>query len=175
MSGVPQLFTENDVHAGYPVDMNDECLAQTYIHATSVGDHTGALYAPTLFHGSRILAEVLQQNCAIVSTHELALPQMRLLESKLTQWYTDLPPDLRVSVIQGKLPDTFTGGRAYCLVSLSYHQYKLFLTSPRPLRTITLSSSFIALDLTVSPNLTPRRLYFQSVLLAGALFKLLNT
>src|SRR5690606_32538908 len=89
--GLPKLLKEDDIHAEYPVDTDDEYVTEKGFQPTLPGEFTRLSSALALFRASRILAKVLENVYPAAATHELSLQQLTALDSELTQWYEDLP------------------------------------------------------------------------------------
>ena len=73
MLGLPKLLKEEDVHAEYPSDTDDEYVTEKGFQPTLPGEYTRLSSALALFRLSRILAQVLEKGYPAASTHELSL------------------------------------------------------------------------------------------------------
>lgn len=115
--GLPKLLHEEDVHAEYPADTDDEYVTEKGFQPTLPGEYTRISSALALFRASRILARVLEKNYRAASVHELSLQQMSALETELDEWYDELPAHLRLNFTQDKPATDVTGSRSPLLVS----------------------------------------------------------
>ena len=114
--GLPKLLKEDDIHAEYPVDTDDEYVTEKGFQPTLPGEFTRLSSALALFRATRILAKVLENVYPAAATHELSLQQLATLDSELTQWYEDLPDHLRLNFAQDKPSTDVTGSRSPLLV-----------------------------------------------------------
>jgi hypothetical protein len=115
--GLPKLLKDEDVHAEYPSDTDDEYVTEKGFQPTLPGEYTRLSSALALFRGARILARVLEKNYPAATSHELSLQQMGALESELDEWHDSLPPHLRLTFKQDKPSTEVTGSRSPLLVS----------------------------------------------------------
>lgn len=115
--GLPRLFKEEDVHAEYPADTDDEYVTERGFQPTLPGEYTKISSALALFRASRILSKVLDQNYPAAATHDLSLQSIMSLESEITEWSDNLPPHLKLTFVQDKPSTDVTGSRSALLVS----------------------------------------------------------
>jgi len=107
---------EDDIHAEYPSDTDDEYVTEKGFQPTLPGEHTRISSALALFRLSRILARILEKNYPASSSHELSLQQMGALDSELREWDEALPPHLKLNFVQDKPSTDVTGSRSPILV-----------------------------------------------------------
>jgi hypothetical protein len=115
--GLPKLLREEDVHAEYPADTDDEYVTEKGFQPTLPGECTRLSGALALFRAARILAQVLEQIYPAATPHELSLRQMVALASDLDAWCEELPSHLRLNFAQDKPSTDVTGSRSPLLVS----------------------------------------------------------
>jgi hypothetical protein len=116
--GLPKLLKEDDIHAEYPSDTDDEYVTEKGFQPSLPGEHTRLSSALALFKGTRILAKVLERNYPAATSHELSLQQMGALEAELDDWCENLPQHLKLTFRQDKPSTDVTGSRSPLLVSL---------------------------------------------------------
>jgi hypothetical protein len=114
--GLPKLLKEEDIHAEYPSDTDDEYVTEKGFQPTLPGEHTRISSALALFRLSRILAQVLERNYPAATTHELSLQQMSSLDAELQEWDEALPTHLKLNFVQDKPSTDVTGSRSPILV-----------------------------------------------------------
>ncbi len=114
--GLPKLLKEDDVHAEYPSDTDDEYVTEKGFQPTLPGEYTRLSSALALFRAARILAKVLEKNYPAATSHEMSLQQMSTLETDLDEWYDNLPAHLRLTFKQDKPSTDITGSRSPLLV-----------------------------------------------------------
>lgn len=116
--GLPKLLKDDDIHAEYPSDTDDEYVTEKGFQPCLPGEHTRLSSALALFKGTRILAKVLERNYPAATSHELSLQQMAALEAELDDWCDNLPQHLKLTFRQDKPSTDVTGSRSPLLVSL---------------------------------------------------------
>ncbi|KAI0182464.1 fungal-specific transcription factor domain-containing protein [Xylaria flabelliformis] len=119
--GLPKLMREDDIHAEYPLDMDDEYVTEKGFQPTLPGEHTRISSALALFRLSRILAQVLEKNYPAAASHDLSLQQMSLLDAELQAWDESLPTHLKLNFVQDKPSTDITGSRSPILALAYYH------------------------------------------------------
>jgi hypothetical protein len=97
------LLKEEDIHAEYPSDTDDE-------YVTEKG------FQLALFRASRILSKVLDQNYPAAASHELSLQAIIALDAELGEWSENLPTHLKLTFVQDKPSTDITGSRSALLV-----------------------------------------------------------
>lgn len=107
---------EEDIHAEYPSDTDDEYVTEKGFQPTLPGEHTRISSALALFRLSRILAHVLEKNYPAAASHELSLQQMSILDAELRAWDESLPTHLKLNFVQDKPSTDITGSRSPILV-----------------------------------------------------------
>jgi hypothetical protein len=120
--GLPKLLKEDDIHAEYPSDTDDEYVTEKGFQPTLPGEYTKISSALALFRASRILSKVLEQNYPAAATHDLSLQSFETLETELNEWSDKLPQHLKLTFVQDKPSTDITGSRSallVCLVPLS--------------------------------------------------------
>ncbi|TRX95275.1 hypothetical protein FHL15_003967 [Xylaria flabelliformis] len=123
--GLPKLMREDDIHAEYPLDMDDEYVTEKGFQPTLPGEHTRISSALALFRLSRILAHVLEKNYPAAASHDLSLQQMSLLDAELQAWDESLPAHLKLNFVQDKPSTDITGSRSPILSLELKHDSKL--------------------------------------------------
>ena len=114
--GLPKLLNEDDIHAEYPSDIDDENISERGFQSTLPGESTRLSSALALFRVSRILSKVLDQNYPAASTHDLSLHRMTVLNDELDAWLDSLAPHLRLHFVQDKPSTNVVGSRSPLLV-----------------------------------------------------------
>jgi hypothetical protein len=114
--GLPKLLKEDDIHAEYPSDTDDEYVTEKGFQPTLPGEFTKISSALALFRVSRILSKVLEQNYPAAATHDLSLQSFDTLETELNQWSDNLPQHLKLTFVQDKPSTDVTGSRSALLV-----------------------------------------------------------
>lgn len=127
--GLPKLLKEDDIHAEYPSDMDDEYVTEKGFQPTLPGEYTRLSSALALFRASRILAKVLEKNYPAATTHELSLQQMSVLEAELDDWSEKLPQHLKLNFVADKPSTDVTGSRSP-LLALAYYYIKTLIYRP---------------------------------------------
>ncbi len=117
MLGLPKLLREEDVHAEYPSDTDDEYVTEKGFQPTLPGEYTRLSSALSLFRLSRILAQVLERVYPATSTYELSLQLLSSLDNELSDWSENLPTHLKLTFSQDKPSTDVTGSRSPVLVS----------------------------------------------------------
>lgn len=115
--GLPKLLKEEDIHAEFPSDTDDEYVTEKGFQPSLPGEATRLSSALALFRGSRILAKVLEKIYPSASSHELSLQQMSAIGAELDEWYEKLPQHLKLNFKQDKPSTDVTGSRSPILVS----------------------------------------------------------
>jgi hypothetical protein len=116
MLGLPKLLKEEDIHAEFPSDTDDEYVTEKGFQPTLPGEHTRLSSALALFRIARILAQVLETVYPAATSHELSLQQMAALDAQLLEWNESLPTHLKLNFVQGKPSTDVTGSRSPVLV-----------------------------------------------------------
>ncbi|TGJ78797.1 hypothetical protein E0Z10_g9963 [Xylaria hypoxylon] len=119
--GLPKLLKEEDIHAEYPSDTDDEYVTEKGFQPTLPGEHTRISSALALFRLSRILANVLEKIYPAATSHELSLQQMSLLDAELRAWDEALPTHLKLNFVQDKPSTDVTGSRSPILALAHYY------------------------------------------------------
>lgn len=119
--GLPKLLKEEDVHAEYPSDTDDEYVTERGFQPTLPGEYTKISSALALFRASRILSKVLDQNYPAAATHDLSLQSIMSLEAEIKEWSDNLPQHLKLTFVQDKPSTDVTGSRSALLVSHCQH------------------------------------------------------
>lgn len=117
MLGLPKLLREEDVHAEYPSDTDDEYVTEKGFQPTLPGEYTRLSSALALFRLSRILAQVLERVYPAASTHELSLQLLSSIDADLSEWSENLPTHLKLNFVQDKPSTDITSSRSPVLVS----------------------------------------------------------
>lgn len=121
--GLPKLLNENDVHAEYPADIDDENVSERGFQSTLPGEFTRLSGALALFRVTRIMSKVLEENYPAASSHDLSLQKIGDLNDELDLWLGSLAPHLRLHFVQDKPSTSVVGSRSPLLV---------YCTTPRP-------------------------------------------
>jgi len=129
MLGLPKLLKDEDVHAEYPADIDDEYVTEKGFQPSLPGEHTRLSSALALFRGSRILAKVLEKIYPSATSHDLSLQQMSALGAELDDWNDQLPQHLRLTFKQDKPSTDITGSRSP-LLALAYYYIKVLIYRP---------------------------------------------
>lgn len=114
--GLPQLLKNDDIHAEFPSDTDDEYVTEQGFQPTLPGESTKISSALALFRVSLILSKVLEQNYPAATSHELSLHGINALDSDLTKWWDNLPKHLKLTFVQDKPSTDVTGSRSAILV-----------------------------------------------------------
>ncbi|KAI0164243.1 fungal-specific transcription factor domain-containing protein [Hypoxylon sp. FL1284] len=129
MLGLPKLLKEDDIHAEYPSDTDDEYVTEKGFQPTLPGEYTRLSSALALFRVSRILANVLEKIYPAATTYELSLQHMTALDADLSGWYDNLPAHLRLNFVQDKPSTDITGSRSPIL-ALAYYYIRGLIHRP---------------------------------------------
>ncbi|KAI4863868.1 fungal-specific transcription factor domain-containing protein [Hypoxylon rubiginosum] len=129
MLGLPKLLREEDVHAEYPSDTDDEYVTEKGFQPTLPGEYTRLSSALALFRVSRILANVLEKIYPAATSYELSLQQISGLDADLSEWYDNLPTHLRLNFVQDKPSTDITGSRSPIL-ALAYYYVRGLIHRP---------------------------------------------
>ncbi|KAI2473200.1 fungal-specific transcription factor domain-containing protein [Annulohypoxylon bovei var. microspora] len=129
MLGLPKLLKEDDIHAEYPSDTDDEYVTEKGFQPTLPGEYTRLSSALALFRVSRILANVLEKLYPAATSYELSLQQISALDADLSDWYENLPTHLRLNFVQDKPSTDITGSRSPIL-SLAYYYVRGLIHRP---------------------------------------------
>ncbi|KAK4122409.1 hypothetical protein N657DRAFT_657231 [Parathielavia appendiculata] len=127
--GLPKLLKEEDVHAEFPSDTDDEYVTEKGFQPSLPGEATRLSNALALFRGSRILAKVLEKIYPSATSHELSLQQMSALAVELDDWYEKLPQHLKLTFKQDKPSTDITGSRSPIL-ALAYYYTRTLIYRP---------------------------------------------
>ncbi|KAK3325880.1 fungal-specific transcription factor domain-containing protein [Apodospora peruviana] len=127
--GLPKMLKEDDIHAEYPSDTDDEYVTEKGFQPSLPGEHTRLSSALALFRGSRILAKVLERIYPAATSHELSLQQMSVLGAELDEWSENLPHHLKLTFKQDKPSTDVTGSRSP-LLSLAYYYIRALIYRP---------------------------------------------
>ncbi|KJR82197.1 acetate regulatory DNA binding protein FacB [Sporothrix schenckii 1099-18] len=127
--GLPRQLNDDDIHAEYPADTDDEYVTEKGFQPTLPGESTRLSAALALFRVAKILAKILDTNYPAASTHELSLQKMASLESELTEWRDALPAHLTLTFRQEKPSTDVTGNRSP-LLSLTYYYIRTLIWRP---------------------------------------------
>lgn len=123
MLGLPKLLKEDDIHAEYPSDTDDEYVTEKGFQPTLPGEYTRLSSALALFRVSRILSNVLEKIYPAATSYELSLQQITALDADLSEWYENLPAHLRLNFVQDKPSTDITGSRSPILVCSYYWKF----------------------------------------------------
>ena len=118
---MPVLIREADVHTEYPADVDDENVTEKGFLPTLPGESTRLSSSLALFHLSRLLTKVLEQNYPSANSYDLSLSNIHVLADELDAWLRDLPPHLRLQFVQDKPSTNVISSRSPLLVSLSLY------------------------------------------------------
>ncbi|KAI1662563.1 fungal-specific transcription factor domain-containing protein [Daldinia decipiens] len=129
MLGLPKLLKEDDIHAEYPSDTDDEYVTEKGFQPTLPGEYTRLSSALALFRVSRILANVLEKIYPAATSYELSLQQISALDADLSDWYENLPAHLRLNFAQDKPSTDITGSRSPIL-ALAYYYVRGLIHRP---------------------------------------------
>ncbi|OTB09054.1 hypothetical protein M426DRAFT_51307 [Hypoxylon sp. CI-4A] len=129
MLGLPKLLKEDDIHAEYPSDTDDEYVTEKGFQPTLPGEYTRLSSALALFRVSRILANVLEKIYPAATSYDLSLQQITALDADLSDWYDNLPTHLRLNFAQDKPSTDITGSRSPIL-ALAYYYVKGLIHRP---------------------------------------------
>lgn len=127
--GLPKILKDDDIHAEYPSDTDDEYVTEKGFQPSLPGEHTRISSALALFRASRILGKVLDKIYPAAASHELSLQQMAALESELNDWSDNLPQHLKLTFKQDKPSTDVTGSRSP-LLSLAYYYTRTLIYRP---------------------------------------------
>jgi len=116
--GLPKLLKEDDIHAEYPCDCDDEYVTEKGFQPTLPGESTKISSALALFRVSRTLSKVLEQNYPAAAAHDLSLQSLTALEKELNEWSENLPVHLKLTFVQDKPSTDMTGSRSALLVRI---------------------------------------------------------
>ncbi len=100
--GLPKLLRDDDIHAEYPADTDDEYVTEKGFQPTLPGEYTKLSSALALFRVARILGKVLERVYPAASSHELSLQQLSALEAELDDWSDALSQHLKLNFKQDK-------------------------------------------------------------------------
>ncbi|KAL2263458.1 hypothetical protein VTK26DRAFT_6665 [Humicola hyalothermophila] len=127
--GLPKLLKEEDVHAEFPSDTDDEYVTEKGFQPCLPGEATRLSSALALFRACRILGKVLERIYPSATSHELSLQQMSALGSELDEWYENLPKHLKLTFKQDKPSTDVTGSRSPIL-ALAYYYIRTLIFRP---------------------------------------------
>ncbi|KAI9803081.1 MAG: hypothetical protein M1833_001151 [Piccolia ochrophora] len=117
--GLPKLLKDDDVHAEYPTDADDEYVTEKGFLPTLPGETSRMSSALALFRISRILSNVLEKNYPVAASHELSLQGLSDLQDDLDSWSKGLGDHLKLRFVQDKPATNVTGSRAPILSASS--------------------------------------------------------
>lgn len=120
---------EEDIHAEYPSDTDDEYVTEKGFQPTLPGEYTKLSSALALFRLSRVLGKVLEKNYPAATSHELSLQQMYSMAAELDEWQEDLPSHLKLNFVQDKPSTDVTGSRSP-LLALAYYYTRTLIYRP---------------------------------------------
>ncbi|KAK4449172.1 putative transcriptional activator protein acu-15 protein [Podospora aff. communis PSN243] len=129
MLGLPKLLKDEDVHAEFPADIDDEYVTEKGFQPSLPGEHTRLSSALALFRGSQVLGKVLEKIYPSATSHDLSLQQLSALGAELNEWYDELPHHLRLTFKQDKPSTDVTGSRSPVL-ALAYYYMKILIYRP---------------------------------------------
>ncbi|KAI0009873.1 fungal-specific transcription factor domain-containing protein [Xylariaceae sp. FL0662B] len=129
MLGLPKLLKEEDIHAEYPSDTDDEYVTEKGFQPTLPGEYTRLSSALALFKVSRVLANVLEKIYPAATSHELSLQQIAVLDADLADWSENLPTHLKLNFVQDKPSTDITGSRSPIL-ALAYYYVRALIHRP---------------------------------------------
>ncbi|KAI2625817.1 fungal-specific transcription factor domain-containing protein [Hypoxylon sp. NC1633] len=129
MLGLPKLLKEDDIHAEYPSDTDDEYVTEKGFQPTLPGEYTRLSSALALFRVSRVLANVLEKIYPAATSYELSLQQIAALDADLSEWHDNLPAHLRLNFAQDKPSTDITGSRSPIL-ALAYYYVRGLIHRP---------------------------------------------
>lgn len=138
MLGLPKVLREEDIHAEYPSDCDDEYVTERGFQPTLPGEYTKISSALALFRLSRVLAKVLEKNYPASTSYELSLQGISSLDAELAEWSEKLPAHLKLTFAQDKPSTEVTGSRSPLLVST-------LLLLDAPVQTLTVTGPRILL------------------------------
>lgn len=121
MLGLPKVLKEDDIHAEYPSDCDDEYVTEKGFQPTLPGEFTKLSSALALFRLSRILARVLEKCYPAATSYDLSLQQLSALDAELSEWSDKLPAHLRLNFVQDKPSTDVTGSRSPVLALAFYY------------------------------------------------------
>lgn len=127
--GLPKLVKEEDAHAEYPSDTDDEYVTEKGFQPTLPGEYTRLSSALALFRAARIMAKVLETIYPAATSYELSLQQMSALEAELDDWSDKLPQHLKLNFRQDKPSTDLTGSRSP-LLALAYYYIRTLIFRP---------------------------------------------
>ncbi|KAI4126382.1 MAG: hypothetical protein LQ338_003778 [Usnochroma carphineum] len=127
--GIPKLLNEDDIHAEYPMDIDDENVSERGFLSTKPGEFTRLSSALALFRGSRILAKVLDEVYPALLSYDLSLQKLSALNDELDVWLRSLPVHLRLQFVQDK-PSTNVVSSRSPFLSLTYHYIRSLIHRP---------------------------------------------
>ena len=128
--GLPTLLNEDDIHAEYPSDIDDENVSERGFQSTLPGEYTRLSSALALFRVSRIMSKVLAQNYPAGSTHDLSLQRITALNDELDIWHNSLAPHLRLQFVQDKPSTNVVGSRSPLLVRYRTSLFRNSMLTP---------------------------------------------
>lgn len=114
--GLPKLLNENDIHAEYPADVDDENVSERGFQSTLPGEPTRVSSALALFRVARIMSKVLEENYPAAPSHDISFQTIIALNDELDLWLGSLAPHLRLQFVQDKPSTSTVGSRSPLLV-----------------------------------------------------------
>ncbi|KAL8388054.1 hypothetical protein RB595_009486 [Gaeumannomyces hyphopodioides] len=127
--GLPKLLNEDDIHAEYPSDTDDEYVTEKGFQPTLPGEYTRLSSALALFKAARILATVLEKIYPASTSQELSLQKMMALAAEIDDWSEKLPQHLKLTFKQDKPSTDVTGSRSP-LLALAYYYIRTLIFRP---------------------------------------------
>ncbi|ORY63028.1 fungal-specific transcription factor domain-containing protein [Pseudomassariella vexata] len=127
--GLPKALKEEDIHAEYPSDCDDEYVTEKGFQPTLPGEYTKLSSALALFRASRILAKVLEKNYPAATSHDLSLQQISALDTELSDWCDTLSTHLKLTFAQDKPSTDVTGSRSP-LLALAFYYIRTLIHRP---------------------------------------------
>ena len=117
------MLNENDIHAEYPADVDDENVSEQGFQSTLPGESTRVSNALALFRMARILSKVLDENYPAAFSHDLSIQKISALSDELDIWLRNLPTHLHLQFVQDKPSTHVIGSRSPLLVRCSLPCY----------------------------------------------------
>ncbi|ROV89071.1 hypothetical protein VPNG_10068 [Cytospora leucostoma] len=127
--GLPKLIKEEDTHAEFPSDTDDEYVTEKGFQPTLPGEYTRLSSALALFRAARIMAKVMEKNYPAATSYDLSLQQMSALGAELDSWSERLPQHLKLNFRQDKPSTDITGSRSP-LLALTYYFIRTLIFRP---------------------------------------------
>ena len=122
------LLREEDVHAEYPADVDDENLTESDLVSASPGECTRSSSALALFAVARTLGKVLENLYPSDSNYDISLSKINSVSDQLDDWHRGLPTHLRLGFSQDKPSTDVITSRSLLLVGSSLCPPAFFIT-----------------------------------------------